>query len=73
MESDEIMVDVVYRNLNQDDVRIIAASQALYSFIYEWRERIIRASKEGLSYDGDALRTDFHESMSQHRISELFD
>jgi len=72
VNDNEIVMDVTFRNLNEQDARIVASYQAMYSFIYEWRERVIRAAKEGISYDADALRTDFHESMSQNGISEIF-
>lgn len=77
MLNDEITVDITYKALNQEDVKIVASAQDMYSFIHEWKERMREAVKystlEGEAYDAvEKLRNDFYESMSEHKISELF-
>jgi len=76
-DENDVTADVIFRNLNQEDVRIIAAAQSMYGFIYEWKERMRELVKystlEGDAYNAvEKIRDDFHESMSEHRISEIF-
>jgi len=57
-------IDVTYRGLNQEDVKIVASAQDMYSFIYEWKERMLEAVKystlEGEAYEAvEKMKNDF--------------
>lgn len=66
-------IDIQFNNINEKEAQIIVAHAKMYSFIYEWREKVIRACKEGDFYATQCLRKDFHDTLNDFGIAQLFD
>jgi hypothetical protein len=66
-------MDIIFKGINEKEAQVIVAHAKMYDFIYEWRERIIRACKEGDHYATQSLREDFYDTLHDFGIAQLFD
>lgn len=71
-------IDVTFKDIEANQLRILAHAEKMHMFIYEWidhmREAVKYCTLNEVGYKViEDLKTDFHESLREHGITDLFD